>query len=289
MLHCFKIGCLFCLLLFGRGISQVIEQSRAMDYHPDKNTIKTRFQPPKGYVWERYPAGSFQKYLSEFKLKPEGLPLRDYRDLPVPHQFYHAAILDIEVGNKDLQQCADAWIRLYAEYLWEQKRYDEISFEFTSGQMMPWNDYKKGIRTTEIGDKVRFHQSAKASDTYDTFRQYLNLIFQYAGTISLDRESVPVATQKDIQVGDIIITPGSPGHAVFIVGSAKNATGKRVFLLAQSFMPAQDIHILKNPNQPSLSPWYHLDINAPKLRTAKYLFSPLVIKRFRGLVESKGN
>ncbi len=33
-------------------------------------------------------------------------------------------------------------------------------------------------------------------------------------------------------------------------------TGKMKNLLAQSYMPAQDIHVLNNPRTHSLNPWY---------------------------------
>ncbi len=43
------------------------------------------------------------------------------------------AVLDISTGNKDLQQCADAVMQLRAKYLYEQKRYDEITFLDNNG------------------------------------------------------------------------------------------------------------------------------------------------------------
>lgn len=256
------------------------EEVRDIVVNESESTIRGRFKPPLGYVWESAIPGSFHEFLIFFPLKPKGFPLRDYRDMPLEKQYHHAAILDIDVGKKDLQQCADAWIRLYAEYLWSYKRYDEIEFEFTSTQRIAWNDYKKGVRTKEEGDSVRFSTSAKPDDTYRSFRNYLDLVFQYAGTISLDRETVALKNNSEIRVGDLIVQPGSPGHLVFIVGSAKNKFGKRVFLLAESFMPAQDIHVLKNPNSLKFSPWYELDIHANKLVTPKYLFNPVIIKRF---------
>ena len=263
--------------------AQVIEQTKTMVINPQQSTVLTRIPAPQGYTWEVPPQNSFAEFLVNFKLKPEAFPVRDYSDNPISKQYHHAAVFDIDVGNKDLQQCADAWMRLYGEYLWQQKRFDEIAFEFTSRQKLAWNDFKKGMRTTEIRDSVRFRQSGKYDDSYKNFRQYLNLIFRYAGTISLDRETVTILKNSDIQVGDIILKPGSPGHSVFVVGIAKNTSGKRAYLLAQSFMPAQDIHVIKNHENRFLSPWYQLDVNAKELRTAKYLFKPFSIKRFKGL------
>lgn len=263
--------------------AQVFESEKELLINPNLSTIKSRFEAPKGFVWESHSENSFQNYLVNFRLKPIGFPLRDYKNVPLQKQYHYEAILDIDVGSKDLQQCADAWIRLYSEYLWKEKRFDEIDFEFTSGQKLSWNQYKNGVRTTEVGDSVRFHQSAKYEDGYSHFRRYLDLVFQYAGTISLNRESVVIDKNSEIQVGDLIIKPGSPGHTVFIVGSAKNKYGKRLFLLAESFMPAQDIHILKNPNNSKISPWYELNINEPHLITAKYIFKPVSIKRFKAL------
>lgn len=68
---------------------------------------------------------------------------------------------------------------------------------------------------------------------------------QYAGTASLSKELIPVGIcwAKDIQAGDIIIKGGFPGHAETVVDVAENAAGKRIVLLAQSFMPAQEIEI----------------------------------------------
>lgn len=279
-----KIAVFGICLVFGQFFSQEIEETTKMlNINYEKSTIRTRFSPPKGYSWQTEESGSFGEYLVNFPLYPENFPVRDYRQIPVPKQYNHAAILKIDVGDKDLQQCADAWIRLYAEYLWVKKDFDKIEFEFTSKQKLSWNDYKNGIRTTESGDQVKFHQSAKPDDSYKNFRNYLNLVFNYAGTISLDRESKPILRNQDIKTGDFLITPGSPGHSVFIVGIAKNTAGKRVYLLAESFMPAQDIHILVNPFNKNISPWYELDVNAPKTFTAKYIFNPTSIKRFHSL------
>ena len=261
----------------------MIETTEPLIIDESKSTIITRFTPPKGYFWEKNPTGSFSEFMVNFPLHPKNFPVRDFNEVPITRQYNHVAILKIDVGDKDLQQCADAWIRLYSEYLWAQKRFDEIGFEFTSGQFFSWNDYKKGLRTQEIKNRVRFIKAGKYDDSYENFRKYLNIIFRYAGTISLDRESFLLTQNSQIKAGDFLMKPGSPGHSVIIVGVAKNYAGKKLYLLAESFMPAQDIHILVNREKPQLSPWYELDVNAPKTVTAKYIFKPTSIKRYKGI------
>ena len=55
------------------------------------------------------------------------------------------------------------------------------------------------------------------------------------------------------------IIGGFPGHAVLIVDMCENkTTGEKLFMIQQSYMPAQEIHILKNYNDANLSPWYSL-------------------------------
>lgn len=274
-----------CCLLPALSSAQVLESTRDLEIDTTKSTIRTRFQSPKGFKWLDEKAETFAYFLMNFPLYPQNFPVRDYRELPIQKQYNHAAILKIDVGEKDLQQCADAWIRLYAEFLYANKDFDKIKFQFTSGQSLSWNDFKNGMRTIEIKDRVKFVKKARYEDSYQNFRNYLNLVFNYAGTISLDKESTLITKNDAIQVGDFLIKPGSPGHSVFIVGMAENKSGKRLYLFAESFMPAQDIHIIINPINKKLSPWYELNVNAPKTITAKYIFAPTAIKRFHQLIE----
>lgn len=83
-----------------------------------------------------------------------------------------------------------------------------------------------------------------------------------------------------MQTGDVLIQGGSPGHAAIVVDLAVNAQGQKVFLLAQSYMPAQSIHILKNPVNPALSPWYEAD-NSAVVQTPEWTFTTKDLKRFK--------
>lgn len=58
--------------------------------------------------------------------------------------------------------------------------------------------------------------------------------------------------------------------AVIVVDVAENARGQRVFLLAQSFMPAQEIHVLRGPSG-ERGPWYEARSDGA-LRTPEWPF-----------------
>jgi hypothetical protein len=130
------------------------------------------------------------------------------------------------------------------------------------------------------GNSVSFRKTADPDDSYQNFRKYLDLIFNYAGTISLNRETKPVSKTSDLKTGDILITPGSPGHIVFISGVCKNKKGEKLFLLSEGFTPAQSIHTLSNPFEKNISPWYGLDVNAEETKTARYFFKPTNFRSF---------
>ncbi len=54
---------------------------------------------------------------------------------------------------------------------------------------------------------------------------------------------------------------------------------EKIFLLCQSYMPAQEIHILKNFNNKDLSPWYETDFEGD-LETPEWTFSKSNLRRY---------
>ncbi len=248
---------------------------------PTGEKLMKRIAPPSGFSWETASPNSFAEFLQNLPLAPAGSPILDYAGNQISNQSEHIAIINYDVGTKDLQQCADATIRLRAEYLFKQQRYDEIGFHFTSGDFFKWTDYADGMRPIISGNSVSFSKIAAADNSYSAFRKYLDVVYNYAGTISVNRETEKVTSNDDISSGDIIITPGSPGHAVMIVGVAVNKNKEKLYLLAESYMPAQSIHVLTNPYEAGVSPWYHLDLNSGSIETARYTFSVAKIKRFK--------
>lgn len=264
-------------------VDQVSEGSStplSLKINKDKNTIKERFPAPQAYDWIEEQPNSFGYYLENFPLQKYGSPILKYDGTAIETQNLHEAIFDIDTGTKDLQQCADAIIRLRAEYLFKMKRFDDIKFHFTSGDLMKWNDYKNGTRAFVYLNSVQFRKTENFNDSKENFRKYLDLIFNYAGTISLNKETKPVLKTNELKTGDILITAGSPGHIVFISGVSENKNGEKLFLLSEGFTPAQSIHLLKNPLDKEISPWYDLDVNSAETKTARYYFQPSNFRSF---------
>lgn len=76
---------------------------------------------------------SFAYFLRNLPLKPLGTPVYTcYGDEGLTESAY-AVINGYAPGDENLQQCADAIIRLRAEWLYKNKRYGEIAFHFTNG------------------------------------------------------------------------------------------------------------------------------------------------------------
>jgi hypothetical protein len=127
---------------------------------------------------------------------------------------------------------------------------------------------------------VSWKKLAGADDSRESFRNYLNKVFQYAGSFSLSQELVRVPDLSDIRPGDVFIQGGFPGHAVIVADVSVNESGDKAFLLIQSYMPAQQVHVLVNPNDSDMSPWYDVRFG-PELVTPEWTFGRTDLMRFR--------
>lgn len=245
----------------------------------DGLTILSRVKLPNGYNRVNYPKGSFQNYLRNYKLKTFGSKIINYDNTEYFWQRGHIGILEVPVPKNGLQQCADALIRIRSEYLWDNNRKDEIGFNFTSGHYCSWKKYAQGYRPKINGSKVTFHKTAKANHSKENFYKYLNLIYMYSGTLSLYNELEKVKA-KDLKIGDMLIIGGTPGHIVMLCDEAVNANGEKLFLLFQGNTPAQNVHLLKNLDDTSISPWYQLKDNN-EIPVSNYTFYNSEFVRFK--------
>ncbi len=243
------------------------------------DSISTRVIVPKGYSRVKYAVGSFQEYLRHYRLKPYGSKIINYDDSEYFAQDWHDAILEVPVPSNGLQQCADALMRIRSEYLWEKNKKDKIGFNFTSGHYCSWIKYAEGFRPKIKGNKVTFYKTASPNHSKANFYTYLNLIYTYAGTMSMHNELKKIQV-KDVRIGDMLVKPGSPGHIEIVVDEIQNADGDRMYLLAQGNTPAQNVCLLKNFENTKFSPWYRFDKNEP-VYTPSYYFDKAIFVRFK--------
>ena len=276
---------IFALIFIGLQFKPIEQVAKAMVSKPDyvnKNglTIKDRAKIPEGYERVIYQKGSFQEYIQNYKLKPFGSRVINYDGSDYFYQFGHIGVLEIPVPKNGLQQCADALIRIRSEYLWSINQKHKIGFNFTSGHYCSWEQFAKGYRPKVKGNKVSFHKTTTENHTKENFYKYLNLIYTYSGTISLYNEMKKINSISELQVGDMLIVGGSPGHVVMIGDVIKNNNGERLFLLFQGNTPAQSVHLLKNLEETSISPWYKLKLNK-EVYVPGYTFNNSKFIRFK--------
>ncbi|MCS6912094.1 MAG: DUF4846 domain-containing protein [Myxococcales bacterium] len=201
---------------------------------PDAQPLSARIPPPPGAQRVSLPERSFGAFLRHLPLLPAGSEVLLFDGSRKARQDVHAAVVDLDVGRRDLQQCADAAMRLWAEYLFALGQPERIRFHPDPGR-------PRELAFAGGRDRKRLER-------------FLVRVFAEAGSASLERELRPVGTSP-IEPGDVIIQGGYPGHAVVVLDVAEG-NGRRFLLLGQSFMPAQQFHVLNNLSNPELSPWY---------------------------------
>ena len=242
-------------------------------------TVKIRINTPNGFERIEVQNNSFAFYLRNLPLKKYGTKVRYYNGNIKENYNVYMAVVDKKIGNKNLHQCADAIMHLRADFLYRRKQYNNIHFNFTNGMNVKYSEWIKGKRVVIKGNKSYWVQSRKASNTDKDFWNYMEKIFAYAGTYSLSKELKPVELEN-MEIGDIFIKGGFPGHGVIVVDMCFNKeTGEKLFVLAQSYMPAQEIQILQNPNNKQISPWCSLSFEG-QLYTPEWTFNKADLKRF---------
>jgi hypothetical protein len=258
---------------------------------PDSNAYRCvgAIPVPEGYV--RVPAAehSFAAWLRTVPLKKDKTVYL-YNGEPKRNQEAQFAVLDISVNDpsirpgqsegaaapKDLQQCADAIMRLRAEYLYEQKDFVHIEFRSSQGTRFNFSEWLNGKRYRLSAGKLvdcagrrgpradagaaganAGNVDANAAKMRKSFGEFMEIVFTYCGSLSLERQMIAGGGPEKMEIGDVLIHGGSPGHVMLIIDMAVDSrSGRKVYLLAQGYMPAQDIHIVRDLYDGQLNPWY---------------------------------
>ena len=210
---------------------------------PPTTPLEARFPTPAGAVRVPVTEGSFAAWLRVLPLRADRDDVRSYQGDPLRRPA--AAVAALDVGRGDLQQCADSAIRLHAEWLWASGRSRDAAYHFTSGDRSAWIDWQGGERFAIKGSRVDRLQGDPRPSDWGAYRGWLQYVFRFAGTRSLRFDTDAVPSDAAIEAGDVFVDPGSPGHAVVVLDVATDGE-RRLALLGQGFMPAEDFHVLRD-------------------------------------------
>jgi Domain of unknown function (4846) len=243
--------------------------------NPNPYPTVTAIPLPTGYHRVETVNRPFAAWLRTIPLKKDRTVYL-YDGSPKRNQDAQFAVLDVSVGHTDLQQCADAVMRLRAEYLYACKDFINIDFYTEQGVRLNFWEWANGGRVSLKGNRL-INYTLSGGDHYCEsrycFDNYLTTVFSYCGTRSLEQQLVPVTAFGSMQAGDVLVKGGAPGHAMLVMDMAEDAAGRRIYLLAQSYMPAQDIHIVRNPSDAALGPWYREEEGQTLIQTPEWTFT----------------
>jgi hypothetical protein len=211
---------------------------------PPLTPLDSYLQTPAGLTRVEVAPGSFAAWLRSLPVRKDREQVLSFRGRQMSSPS--AAVVAIDLGRGDLQQCADSLIRLHAEFLWSKGRASLAEYHFTSGHLSSWPGWVQGERVRVSGSRVETFSGSRRSTEHESFRAWLQHLFIYAGTMSLALDSEPVSVGTGITAGDFFVLPGSPGHAVIVLDVAVDCDGKRFGLVGQGYTPAQDLHVISS-------------------------------------------
>ena len=116
-----------------------IEHYHFVDQQKQAVRLSGQFEPPLGYKRVPVAEGSFGAWLRDLPLSSD-LKVKTHRGQPIAAPS--AAVVDLDVGKGNLQQCADSILRLYAEYRWTIDKGAGLGFHFSSGDFSSWSKWR---------------------------------------------------------------------------------------------------------------------------------------------------
>lgn len=132
-------------------------------------TLATRFNPPAGFSRIDFPNNTFENYLQNLPLKPHGAKVKYYNGQTKEAKRVYDAVVSLPIGKRDLHQCADAVIRLRAEWLFGTSQFENICFNFTNGFKACYSEWMKGRRIAVSGNRVWWTDGELPANTYESF------------------------------------------------------------------------------------------------------------------------
>ena len=163
-----------------RAYSRKIQHQKTASFiDPEGTILKERIRIPDGYARASELNSSFGEYLRNLKVKPDGTPVRYFNGRVKDNNGIYVAVIDMPIGDKDLQQCADVIMHVRAEYLYYHHMDDKIHFTLTNGFRADYAKWKEGYRISVSGNKTKWVKTAQPDNSFISFSQYMDVIYNY--------------------------------------------------------------------------------------------------------------
>ena len=259
-LNILSIKILFCILFLVSHINIVSAQSFESEL---KQTVIQRFSEPQGFQRIKVAEGSFADWLRNLPLKTPGSPVLDFKGciFKQADDSTVAAVIDLDIQGRRLEQCMDILLRLHSSYFTEIRKQDSLAFPMPDGLMLPWKKWHRGWRPEFKGLHFYLAHKAVTDKSQQNFQSWLNEIYANIGSHTFYHyyKTIPLA---DFQIGDFIVRKNRKGHAVMILDMAVNPQGQKMVMVGQGDTPACEFYILKNRDG---SVWFPVNPNSEYL------------------------
>ena len=240
-----------------------------------QQNIESKFTIHEGF--EREIINDYHRWIIKQKLKKNNKVFYTDGSEKVNKNIW-AAVFEYDLGTYKYHQCADAAIYLNAMYKYELGKIDQLVYSFTNGDKSSYTEWLDGVNYKLDPDNINKLNKvfgAARKDNLATFYEWLKSIWTWAGTTSLNYDTIEVDI-INLRPGDIF---NQGGHAISVVDVILNKkTGDKKFMLSQSFMidprMGDEQHILLNPRSGDV--WY--DLNSNYVITPEWSMSPKIIR-----------
>jgi hypothetical protein len=211
---------------------------------------------PNGYTRVNYERSSFSNYVQHLPLKSENR-IFSHQNKDLTHWYESLGVIDKPLLFKDdLEQCADFTMRLWADY---HKESGKLSTLFLFNYS---------------GSKVYF------KDSHLSYEKFLRKAFASSNSHSMKVGAKKISS-AELVPGDLFVQneTGGIGHVSMILDHAKSPSKPDLYLIAFSFMPAQEMHIEKAPANLGRQFWFEYQGFLNHL-AEKYPYGKPVLRRF---------
>jgi hypothetical protein len=244
------------MYLFAAVCICCISEALTPIYAQNSATVAT-IPEPQGFHRIKNEKDSFGEFLRSLPLR-NNPTIKSYTGAPIDASRYELLyVVDMKLlFKKDIEQCADWAMRLWAEYHRSANKLNTFYlFNYS-------------------GSKTYFRSSGK------TFSQFLEKAFIATNSFSLKKGCLAVNNEQ-LLPGDIFVQNenGGIGHVSMVLDACENSKGQRLYLVGFSFMPAQEFHIEKGSGEYGTKGWFSRDGYIQYLNRY-YPYGKPVIRRF---------